>query len=257
MKNVSVAFLAILSVLCSSCSLDHKFEAEFPEQLIKNAVLQPNAVDLYNPKLGQKTYYERFRIKCNAENLNIKMERDTLILEVVSGEEHFDLLLKESLTDYSESNDGWGPIYYPLYKEEGAINIPERMESALFHFYDNDRMILAPLNIGEVPVHQDTCAIYYTKSGELFEGFDIGYLETFHVDSLFRPEEASGAHRYTGSFQIENKAVVSCRPYTYPGPAYLIYDNHQLNMSFSITYHVDLNSDIVVAYGGGWLLMKN
>ncbi|PHN08445.1 hypothetical protein [Flavilitoribacter nigricans] len=195
--------LALLS-LCFSC------DKYAPAPLADN--IGDQAIDFSNLRIGQRSTYVLYEAHCNQDQAEVYSYEDTLILEVLGGEEPGTFQLRESISSV------FHPIYYPVdnLSAEG-LHLPERENSALFFFYGADHLQFKfPAGFEGLPLRQEDCRLY-TPLGP-FVGEEIGQIDSLDF----------------GDILLTDKRVVSCVPIVYDLEAYLIYDENQLHMSYTI-----------------------
>ena len=119
-------------------------------------------------------------------------------------------------------------VRYPVYEDAGQkIRIPERFNSALFFFYGNDTVTLAPQD--RVNLVQNDCRLMLGNNN--FIGNEFGLVNDFQV----------------GNINIQDKTAVSCIPVIFDLDAYLMYDQNQLYLSQSVDFDGVTN---------GWVLLE-
>ncbi len=237
MKQICMITFAFFLIL--GCIQQEEFFLETtlgPTGVINNEV-KPGAVDFQNLKVGQKSRYIPHSVKCkDGEGILSSYEPDTLLLEVVRGNEELKgedvghLMFKETLLrHFSRSdNDALRIIdlaLYPVYTYPDRIELPNRSKSALFFFYDNDVIHLDPRSSQLTPVRHEECDLLF-ENEQIFNGAEIGIVDSLRFGrSSFDDAE--------GSLILHGKIAVACIPRVYQENAYLVYDQHQLILSYS------------------------
>ncbi len=174
-----------------------------------------NTVDLGNPQVGQKTYFQGFITLCESLEEDFEYTGDTLILEVFERENEY--FFGEYFTPHSGTyldSQVHDTTYYPFKVAESFILLPERSRSTLFFFYGNDTLRLNPPS--RAALVQEDC--YLQLEGEVFDGDEIGKVRKIEL----------------GEIKINDKTAVSCIPLIFDLDAYLVYDSKELHLSYSI-----------------------
>lgn len=177
--------------------------------------INTNPISFTNPVEGQKAYFQRYTTTCGNLNLDFELTGDTLEVELMrNGEDYY---LEERFTEnsplYQQGNTN--PVTHKIAFRDDFVLIPERTRSTLFFFYGNDTIHIKPAQ--REAMTQSACRIDY--QGQTFIGDEVGSISNFQI----------------GPFGENNKTVVSCIPVILQLDAYLIYDEHQLLMSHTIT----------------------
>ena len=202
MKNTSYYTLLLFLLFCINSCVSYEVDFQLSPEWYQ--------IDFQNPIPGQTSYYEKFE-GCIS---GFELTGDTLKLQLV--EKEGVLFLQESYTKMSPIREhSWGRkiITYPFYSVENVLHIPEREESQLFWFYENDFIYLDPDSTAHML--QEACVL--TLDGEFFNGNEIGWVDNFEL----------------GPYHVENKYVVSCVPDL--SFSYLLYDQHELSMSHTMS----------------------
>jgi len=205
MKTNIIFALLSLCILLSSCKKDDD----------NINPINQDPVILSSLEAGQTSHYVRYHMQCG-DAPGFEWTLDTLVLEVIKNDvdEYF---LQESLTPHSPMflNGGFQePVRYQVRPINDGLLIPQRESSALFFFYANDTLRLAPVH--DVTLTQDACKLQ--QDSQPFIGNDIGFIPNLEY----------------GSIRIEDQTVVSCEPF-FNLDAYLVYADNQLNMSHVVT----------------------
>jgi len=176
-------------------------------------------------KVGQSSEYLNYLTYCNDFEGEFRYTGNKLTITLI--EKDGKLYAQEDL--YYAILDSTITIEYEVYNEDKFIVIPDRSLSSLFFFYDNHRIDLEPES--RIDLEQNSCQIFH--SDIVFEGNDIGVLETFQI----------------GDISKNNLTVVSCEPLV-DIEAYLMYNKNELVASHTIA-GLSLNPEI-----SGWILQK-
>lgn len=213
MKNLILFFTVLFLVSCS------KDEPVTILPVIKEGVC------LSELKAGQVSEYLSYLTYCNDVEGEFHYTGNKLTLTII--ERDGKLFAQEDI--YYDHLDTTFTQDYEVYNEDQFIVIPERAASALFFFYDNDRINLSPES--RIDLDQKGCQIFH--SDNIFEGNDIGVLETFKIGDILE----------------DNMTLVSCEPLV-DIEAYLMYNDNALVASHTIA-GLSLNPQI-----SGWILQK-
>ncbi len=187
-------------------------------------------VDFSNLKVGQKSFYRAYRIDDCSDVSSFEWTGDTLVLEVRGTTS--DLLLHESLTEYSPTFDAETPAeQYPVSRIAEGVLLPERLQSQLFYFYDNDTLRINPVH--DITLQQDGCLLT-DNDNIIFVGNDIAYLPLFEI----------------GEIRQQEKTVVSCEPWL-ELDGYLIYDEY-----LHVSHRAFFSDTPPFTTVGGWCLLE-
>ncbi|MCI4666976.1 MAG: hypothetical protein MRZ79_02365 [Bacteroidia bacterium] len=204
-----------LAILFWSCDQE-------PEPIRPHSFNKSNTIDLGNPTVGQKTYYQLYESNCGSLNKDFNYVGDTLIVEITKQDDHWIML--EYLTEHSVNYSPLDTIYNPFYPDKQNTLIPNRFVSRLFFFYGNDTLRLQPDN--RTKLIQKQCRLEI--NGDVFVGNEVGQLNSFELPDM----------------EVKDKTAVSCVPLVLSLEGYLIYDESELYVS-----HTILSSDRIT----GWV----
>ncbi len=188
-----------------------------------------NDVKLSELKAGQSSVYLHYHSSCENFNGNFSYTGNTITLTIL--EEDGKLYAQEDY--YYKGVDTSYITTYEVYNEGKFVVIPERWNSSLFNFYDNDRIDMEPES--RIGLEQNGCQIFH--SDKVFEGNDIGVLDNFKI----------------GDIEEEDLTLVSCEPIL-EVEGYLMYDDNRLIASHVI--HIDGWSEPFPTSIQGWILRQ-
>ncbi len=199
------------------------------------SVQQATPIDLSHLTFGQISQYKAYIAECEDIENTFEFTGDTLTVRVILEPEG--LFLEEYLTSYSTaflSGDVKDTFRYPVDYENGKVVLRERQTSRLFFFYDSDYL---PLDFPPLmpTAHQNGCKLQLGDT--TFTGNELVQFPAFEF----------------GEIALYNKAAVSCRPIT-EGDGYLMYDEHQLYLSHTVTTEEFGNK--IRSWVNGWCLLK-
>lgn len=151
----------------------------------------------------------------------------------------------------SSGIDGFITVY-PVEMVEGGVLLPERSNSALFYFYDNDKITFLPKEPKEeYRVVQSGYDLLFEKDGSLFEGDIVGLVDSFRINKF---TQGSYPSTVTVSVDWSQIAAIACRLSSLEGNGYLLYDHHQLYMSYEYDLFVSIDGVITGYIGTGFFL---
>lgn len=253
MKKVVPVVALLNCMLFFSCQTDTRFEVESPESPLVNELVQATAVNLEHPAVGQKSYYQRCGFYCDEGDFSMELYSDTLVLEVIEGDDLADLFFRESVTPNSLSHSNFEPVTYPISNEEGSIGLFDPYGSYLFYGLGLERIDLNPLDLGELTLRQSSCELFKGDSNTQFRGPSTGFIADFSAEEVIFGEYGL-ADTPVDSYRLTNKAVVSRNDDFHP--TFLFHDNYQISLSY-------LTGDVVPRHGPpylfaeGWILINN
>ncbi|MEO0341713.1 MAG: hypothetical protein AAF242_21220, partial [Bacteroidota bacterium] len=193
-----IIWIGIIAVL-SSCldTLDLGPTTQRSIMNIDDVPVQEGAVDFLNLKIGQKSTFLRGEISSSPDGLpTMAYGRDTLILEVLpyiegaSDGDPLALLPHPSKFYFKETGRGSGGVssFSTTYLVEQLVDgvlIPEREGSALFFFYNNDKLTFLPQESDEeFQVEQAGLNIQFKGTNTIFEGDLVGLVDQFQIESI-------------------------------------------------------------------------
>lgn len=205
MKKKFTLYIGIIMAVIAACT--NEDEAQLP--------VVPE-INLSSIQALQKSMYTRFQTTCENFDGDFELTGDTLIVEITKEDDQ--LFFNEYLTQTSpmfKSGNFTSSIKHKLNVKDDYFLIPERSESPLFFFYGNDTIHLNPEP--NIILQQNSCML--SNNNTPFIGNDIGALENFKM----------------GTIEHQNKIAISCVPGFFDLDAYLIYDESQLQLSYTIT----------------------
>ena len=188
------------------------------DEILKELTTTSNRIDFTNPQVGQISTYVRYAFNCADGDQTFEWTGDTLLL--ILSRDHEGYYFTELFMPQSPlyvSGLAQEPLTYPVRFENDVLVIPDRAESALFFFYDNEKLPLkTPPGFGPL-LKQNNC--FLEHDGVPFEGNEVAQVRQFDL----------------GPLTIFNKLVVSCIPTYLNLQAYLLYDGHELVMTHSLS----------------------
>lgn len=220
MKYSLHLILLITMTIFIACSDDDSFAPEEPKT---------ENLNLKSLAEGQLAKYVRLDGICGFDE-HYNYSGDTILLDVVDiqGQLHF----RESFTEGSPlyaSNPS--PVFYRVETYEDFILIPHRDQSTLFFFYGNDTIRTSPQHAFEL--EQAGCQNLH--DGTPFQGDAIAKLPSWELHDI----------------NLNDQTVVSCVPVIFELEAYLMYNEGQLNLSYT------LSSGFPGITFQGWKLLDN
>jgi len=218
MKNLFFYLCLVFAIACTK-----------EEPLAPEPVPIKEGVCLSELKVGQQSVFRHYSTHCSDLEGNFEFTGNTLTLSII--EKDSKLYAKEEF--YYPVTDTTWVVDYEVYNEGKFIVIPERLNSWLFYFYDNDRIDLEPES--RIDLNQDACQIFH--SDKVFEGNAIGALDKFEL----------------GEISETDLSLVSCEP-IFDEEAYLMYSENTLIASHSINLEGWDNPVPGAIYG--WILQK-
>ena len=209
---------------------------------IEDAPVRDGAIDFLDLKIGQRSTYLRGEITALKNGkARVDYYRDTLVLEVLPyGEYDTNGQLQEMLfhpEKFMFRETAWGSgvggdfsTIYPIEQVEDGVLIPERSSSALFFFYNDDKITFLPKKPEEpFRLVQSGCDLLFENTDSLFEGDLIGLVDEFQIEKFHFTADPS---KESVSIQWREKAAIACRPIDIGGNGYLVYDRYQLYLSY-------------------------
>lgn len=193
--------ILLLSVLFSACERDENITPVEPDP-----VRNPERLDFQSPVVGQFNTFEIRSYECGTE---IPSEGGELDLKITG--------VTEEAIEFTEDTGNGTPFVYSALRKEGMLLISpvDRQQSRLFYFYGSDTLRLAAAPTVEV-TYQD-CVFY--DDGEKFTGDYITSLPFFELDDK----------------TFTDQKVASCVPVVLDLDGYLLYDEHGLSASITVT----------------------
>ncbi len=190
-----------------------------------------NTLNLSDLQVGQKSIYRHYRATCDDLENTFEYTGDSIVVEVIAidNQLHFD----EYFTAGSVNQDTTHR-QVPVTSKDQLLLLPERNQSALFFFYGSDTIHLAPA-IRE-DLEQASCRVI--QSGSPFIGNDIGHIPSFELEDI----------------KHYDKTIVSCVPMILNMEAYLLYDQEQLHLTYTLQGFEFMG--VITEHIEGWELVK-